>query len=89
MGTVRSVRGLEYLSNVTLEEAKTKMLEKLDTVYGNNDAAENYFSAPFTVQEARYVYAPLSNPTKCASDETVLVFRDSTGIEYRRFIFRP
>jgi hypothetical protein len=88
-GTVRSVGGTVWLANVTIEEAKQKMLAQFDTYYPSNNGNENYFVAPFVVLEDRYLYNNFSNQSKCASFETVLVFKDAHGDTYRRFIFRP
>jgi hypothetical protein len=91
MGTLRSISGMEYLKDVTLEEAKQKMVEKLDSYYPSNNGNENYFTAPFSVEEDRYLFSDNGRAVqkKCASFETVLVFRDSTRELYRRFIYRP
>jgi hypothetical protein len=85
MGTLRSIKGLEYRSNMNLEQAKASMLAYLDKCYPISQQAESYFFGPFTVEEDRYK----CNSSKCAKNETVLVFRDATGVEYRRFIFKP
>lgn len=88
-GTVRSVGGSVWISGVTLEEAKQQMLAQFDRYYPASQQNENYFVGPFTVEEDRYLYSDngKARQKKCASFETVLVFKDAHGATYRRFIF--
>lgn len=91
MGTLRSVGGMEYLKDVTLEQAKERMKARLDSLYPSSQQAENYFYGPFTVEEDRYLFNDNGRykQAECASFETVLVFKDRCGTTYRRFIYRP
>lgn len=91
MGTVRSVGGMEWLSGVTLEEAKQVMLARFDNYYPSSQQNENYFVGPFTVEEDRFLFSDNGKAVqkKCASFETVLVFYDANRSVYRRFIYRP